>query len=146
MGSGEKLMLVELTRRTHFAASHRLHSPHLSDEENLAVYGKCNNPNGHGHNYYLEVTVEGEPDPKTGMIINLYELDKIIDEELIIKVDHMNLNYDVPFIKDVIPTVENLVVSFWDFLESRLPQIKLKKLRLWESDNNSATYYGSKNE
>ena len=135
-------MPVELTRRTHFAAAHRLHSPHLTDEENCRIYGACNNPHGHGHNYYLEVTIEGEPDPKTGMIINLTELDSLIDRELIDRVDHHHFNYDVPFTQDVIPTVENLVVVFWNILASRLPGVKLKRIRLWESDNNSAAYSG----
>ncbi len=135
-------MPVELTRRTHFAAAHRLHSPYLSAEENCRVYGACNNPHGHGHNYYLEVTIEGEPDPKTGMIINLTELDSLIDRELIDRVDHHHFNYDVPFTQDVIPTVENLVVVFWNILASRLPGVKLKRIRLWESENNSAAYSG----
>lgn len=135
-------MPVELTRRTHFAAAHRLHSPHLTEEENCRIYGACNNPHGHGHNYYLEVTIEGEPDPKTGMIINLTELDSLIDRELIDRVDHHHFNYDVPFTQHVIPTVENLVVVFWNILASRLPGVKLKRIRLWESDNNSASYCG----
>ncbi|MBN2330066.1 MAG: 6-carboxytetrahydropterin synthase [Candidatus Omnitrophica bacterium] len=135
-------MPVELTRRTHFAASHRLHSPHLSDEENRRIYGACNNPYGHGHNYYMEVTVEGDPDPSTGMIINLTELDDIIDNELVKRVDHHHFNYDVPFTKDVIPTVENLVVAFWSVLAPRLTRVRLKRIRLWESENNSAAYSG----
>jgi 6-pyruvoyltetrahydropterin/6-carboxytetrahydropterin synthase len=136
-------MPVELTRKTHFAASHRLHSSHLSDEDNKKVYGACNNPYGHGHNYYMEVTVQGEPDPKTGMIINLKVLDDIIDRELVDHVDHHNFNFDVPFTKDVIPTVENLVVVFWNVLQEHLPNGMLKQIRLWESENNSATYSGS---
>ncbi len=133
-------MPVELTRRTHFAAAHRLHSPHLSDEENARLYGPCNNPHGHGHNYYLEVTVEGEPDPKTGMIINLTELDQLIDQEIVSQADHHHFNFDVPFTRGVIPTVENLVVTFWNILDRRLPPGMLKRIRLWESENNSATY------
>ncbi len=135
-------MLVELTRRTHFAAAHRLHSPHLSDEENERVYGPCNNPYGHGHNYYMEVTVTGVPDPKTGMIVNLSELDGIIKREVVEKMDHHHFNHDVPFTKNVIPTVENLVVAIWNVLVKHLPDGMLKRIRLWESENNSATYTG----
>ncbi len=135
-------MPLELTRRTHFAASHRLHSPYLSDEENQRLYGPCNNLYGHGHNYYLEVTVQGEADPETGMIVNLAELDRIIQQEIISKVDHHHFNHDVLFTKDVIPTVENLVVTFWHILDTHLPEGMLKRLRLWESANNSAAYTG----
>lgn len=135
-------MPVELTRRAHFAASHRLHSNALSDEENKRIYGKCNNPYGHGHNYYLEVTVEGEPDPKTGMVMNLKDLDDIIEEQVVSKADHHHFNHDVEMTKDVIPTVENLVIVFWKVLEDKIPNGKLKCIRLWESENNSATYCG----
>jgi 6-pyruvoyltetrahydropterin/6-carboxytetrahydropterin synthase len=135
-------MPVELTRRTHFAAAHRLHSSHLSDEENERVYGPCNNPFGHGHNYYMEVTICGEPNPKTGMIINLTELDGIIKREVVSKMDHHHFNHDVPFTKEIVPTVENLVVAIWNELDRHLPAGMLKRIRLWESENNSATYSG----
>lgn len=135
-------MPVELTRRTHFSASHRLHSDRLSAEENARIYGACNNPYGHGHNYYLEVTVAGEPDPDTGMILNLTELDAAIKTHLISQVDHHHFNHDVPFTADIIPTVENLVVTFWNILEKHLPKGMLRRIRLWESENNSATYSG----
>lgn len=114
--------IVELTRRTHFCAAHRLHSPHLSDEENARVYGPCNNPYGHGHNYYLEVTIEGEPDPRTGMVINLKELDDIIENEITSVCDHHNFEYDVPFTHGMISTVENLVVAIWNILEKNIPR------------------------
>ena len=133
-------MPLELIRRTHFAASHRLHSEQLTAEENARVYGVCNNPYGHGHNYYLEVTIEGEPDPKTGMIMNLKELDEIIQTHIINPVDHHHFNHDVPFTSGVIPTVENLAVTFWRILDKYLPNGMLKRVRLWESENNSATY------
>jgi 6-pyruvoyltetrahydropterin/6-carboxytetrahydropterin synthase len=134
--------IVELTRRTHFCAAHRLHSPHLSDEENARVYGPCNNPYGHGHNYYLEVTIEGEPDPRTGMVINLKELDDIIENEITSVCDHHNFEYDVPFTHGMISTMENLVVAIWNILEKNIPRGRLKQIRLWESENNSATYCG----
>lgn len=133
-------MPVELTRKSHFAASHRLHSPHLSDEENKKIYGACNNPYGHGHNYYIEVTVEGNPDPKTGMVMNLKELDDIIEEAVVSPADHHHFNHDVSYTKDVIPTVENLVVAMWNELKDKIPHGKLKRIRLWESENNSASY------
>jgi len=135
-------MPVEITRRSRFSAAHRLHNPDLSDEENLRVYGRCNNPHGHGHNYYLEVTVEGEPDPQTGMIMNLSDLDAIVDREIITKVDHRHFNHDVPFTRDIIPTVENLAIVFWNVLEKPIPGGMLKTIRLWESENNSASYSG----
>lgn len=136
-------MPVELTRRAHFAAAHRLHSPFLSDEENCRIYGACNNPYGHGHNYYIEVTVEGEPDPITGMVINLSELDEIIKRVLISQVDHHHFNYDVPFMQNMVPTVENIVVAFWNELAPNLTTVQLKRIRLWESENNSVSYSGS---
>ena len=91
--------MVFLTRKEHFCASHRLFNPKFSEEENLGIYGKCAYPNGHGHNYEIEVTVSGEPDPETGMIMDLKKIADIIDEEILEKVDHRHLNFDVPFLK-----------------------------------------------
>src|SRR5262245_6506509 len=99
--------MVSITRRVEFCASHRLFNPKFSDEKNDALYGRCNNPNGHGHNYVLEVTVAGEVDPETGMVMDLKELKKVLDREIIDRVDHKNLNMDVDFLKGVIPTAEN---------------------------------------
>ncbi len=135
-------MVVELTRRSHFSAAHRLYNPEMSEEENCRVYGACANPYGHGHTYFLEVTIEGEPDPRTGMIINIDELDQIIKSRLINDLDHHHLNHDVPFLKEVIPTMENLVVVFWQRLEGQLPSGRLKRIRLWETEKNSVIYYG----
>lgn len=135
-------MAVELTRRSHFCAAHRLHSPHFSDEENKRIYGKCNNKYGHGHNYYLEVTLEGEPDPQTGMVMNLKDLDEIIEREVVEKMDHHHLDLDVPPTQGIITTVENLVVVIWNLLEPNIKHGKLKRIRLWESENNSASYTG----
>ncbi|MDA1353298.1 MAG: 6-carboxytetrahydropterin synthase [bacterium] len=131
---------VYLTRRETFCASHRLHNPKLSDEDNRRIYDKCNNPNGHGHNYILYVTVKGEPD-ENGLIINLYELKAIIKRLVIDVVDHKHLNYDIPKLKEVIPTIENLVTVFWNDLKVELGDL-LYEIRLEESENNIAIYRG----
>ena len=128
--------VCHITRVEEFCASHRLHSPHLGDEENRALYGKCNNPNGHGHNYRLHVTVRGPVDPRTGMLIELNQLAALIREAVTEQVDHFNLNMDVPFLAGVIPTAENLCQAFWDQLEHRLPAGELWELRLEETGRN----------
>ena len=134
--------IVYLTRRAVFSASHRLHSPALSDAENRRLFGKCNHPNGHGHNYVLEVTVRGEVDPKTGMVMNLAELKQAIADTVEAEVDHRHLNLDCPSFKGINPTTENLVVVFWKLLEKRLPKGFLHELRLHETENNVAVYRG----
>jgi 6-pyruvoyltetrahydropterin/6-carboxytetrahydropterin synthase len=125
-----------ITRVEDFCASHRLHSPALSDDENRTLYGKCNNANGHGHNYKLLVTVRGEVDPRTGMLIELNQLASLIREAVTERVDHYNLNLDVDFLQGVIPTAENLCQAFWDQLESRLPVGELWEIRLEETGRN----------
>jgi len=132
--------VVHLTRKYHFCAAHRLHSNQLSDEENIALFGKCNNPHGHGHNYYLEVTVSGQPDPTTGMIMNLRDLDSTIEHLVLEKFDHKHLNLDTQEFKDLNPTSDNLVVVIWDLLSPHLP--KLHKVGLWETEKNYFEYYG----
>lgn len=134
--------MVYLTRRTTFSAAHRLWSSHLTEEENSALYDKCANPNGHGHNYVLEVTVRGIPDPRTGMILNLTDLKQAINEHVIAWVDHKHLNYDVPWLEDSIPTTEVLVVKFWERLAIALPQGLLYEVKLHETENNIASYRG----
>jgi 6-pyruvoyltetrahydropterin/6-carboxytetrahydropterin synthase len=136
--------MVYLTRRTSFSASHRLWSAYLSDEENLALYEKCANPNGHGHNYVLEVTVRGTPHPQTGMVLNLTELKDIINKQVVDWVDHKHLNYDVPWLKGNIPTTEALVVKFWERLEHAFPKGLLYEVKLFETENNSASYRGER--
>lgn len=131
-----------LTRRATFYASHRLHSPSLNLEENVRIFGKCNNPNGHGHNYVLEVTVCGEVNPKTGMVFSLSDLKKIIDEAVVQKVDHKNLNLDVPEFVNKNPTAEVMVVEFWNLLQKQLPTGLLFEVKLYETENNTATYRG----
>lgn len=136
-------MPVEITRRSYFCAAHRLHNPELSEAENLEVYGACNNPHGHGHNYCLDVTVEGEIDPRTGMLINLEALDAVIKNEIINQVDHRNLNVDVEIMRGVIPTMENMLVVFWDRLSAALPGgVLMKRIVMRESERNSAAYSG----
>ena len=119
-----------------FAAGHRLFNPTFTDEQNREVFGDCSNPNGHGHNYTLFVTVSGPLDESTGMIINLKEMKMIIQERIIDKVDHKNLNVDVDFMTDVIPTTENFAQKIWIELHNSFSQITLEKITLWESENN----------
>ena len=134
--------VVTVTRRLRFNAAHRVHNPALSDEENRELFGKCNNPNWHGHNYVLEVSVEGEVDPKTGYVIALGELARVAEREVVDHVDHRNFNLDVPFMRDVIPTSENIVVRFWQVLAPRVAPGRLTRLRLWETENNYVEYDG----
>lgn len=134
--------MVYLTRRTTFSAAHRLWSEHLTDAENYAIYDKCANPNGHGHNYILEVTVRGWPDEHTGMILNLTDLKEAIENAIIKWVDHKHLNYDVPWLEGIIPTVEMLTVVFWRQLEKELPTGLLYEVKLQETENNLASYRG----
>jgi len=131
--------MLTISRRMTFAAAHRLHNPALSDEENARIFGLCNNPSGHGHNYVLEVTVAGEPDPVTGMIMDLNDLKQFLNESVVNKLDHRHLNHDVDFLEGVIPTAENIVSCIWDQIEASLPVGRLVEVKLWESDNNVAT-------
>src|SRR5687768_10478366 len=108
---------VMVTRRLRFNAAHRVFNPSLSDAENAATFGKCNNPNWHGHNYTLDVSVEGPIDERTGYVIDLGALRDIVEKQVIDVVDHRNFNLDVPFMKGVIPTSENIIVAFWKILE-----------------------------
>ncbi len=135
--------MVYLTRKEHFCASHRLFNPKFSEEENLRLYGKCAYANGHGHNYEIEVTVSGDPDPATGMIMDLKKIADIIDEEILEKVDHRHLNLDVDFLKGTIPTAENLAMVFWKILDPRIPAGKLFAVRVYETANNFAEYRGA---
>ncbi len=134
--------MVYLTRRTTFSASHRLWSNQLSEAENYAVYEKCANPNGHGHNYVLEVTVRGNVDPRTGMVLNLTDMKRITNEQVINWIDHKHLNYDVPWLEGVIPTAEMLAIKFWERLESGFAPGLLYEVTLHETENNSAVYRG----
>jgi len=132
---------VRVTRRVHFCAAHRLHSPDLSEKENRETYGLCNSPNWHGHNYELDVTVEGQIDPVTGYVIDLKDVNDAAGA-VIADLDHRNLNIDVPWLQGVIPSTENLVVSIWERLAPSLTRGRLVRLVLWETPRNSAEYTG----
>ena len=119
-----------------FCAGHRLFNPKFSDDKNREIFGDCSNPHGHGHNYVLEVTVSGEIDPETGMIINLKQLKKVIEEEIIAKVDHKNLNMDVDFMHGIIPTTENFAQKIWEILDRKLGGSLLDRIVIRESENN----------
>ncbi len=134
--------LAYLTRKAHFCASHRLHSPHLSDAENKKVFGKCNHPSGHGHNYVVEVTVKGEIDPQTGMVMNLTDLKKALDETVMHWMDHKHLNIDVPEFEQLNPTAENIAFIIWKMLEKKMSPPLLHQVKLFETENNSAIYRG----
>lgn len=134
--------MLYVTKSIDFSASHRLFNPTFSDEKNETLYDKCNNYYGHGHNYKLEITVMGTPDPETGYVIDLKKLKKLLNESLILKVDHKHLNFDVDFLEGIIPTVENLVVIFWQILADKIPSGKLHKIRLYETENSYAEYFG----
>ncbi len=133
---------VRVTRRLHFSAAHRLHSDRLTADENARFYGLCNSPNFHGHNYELDVTVEGEIDPDTGYVLDLGELRDLVESAALTDLDHRNLNIDVPWLDGVIPSTENLVVRIWERIAERLPRGRLAKLVLWETPRNYAEYTG----
>lgn len=134
-------MRAYLTRRYLFSASHRLHCGHLSAEENRATYGKCNNPHGHGHNYFVEVTVSGEVDPQTGMVCNLVDLDECVRAEIIERFDHENLN-TLPEFRGKVPTTEELSVVVYNILKQTFRAAHLEKVRLEETLMNSFEYAG----
>ncbi|MBW3655161.1 MAG: 6-carboxytetrahydropterin synthase [Gemmatimonadetes bacterium] len=136
-----RVATVRVTRRLHFSAAHRLHNPALSDEENRRIFGPCNHPNWHGHNYELDVTVEGQPDPDTGYVVDLGLL-RDAAEAVVAELDHRNLNLDVPWLRGVIPSTENLVVALWHRIAPVVPSGRLVKLTLWETPRNSAEYSG----
>jgi len=133
---------VHVTRVVRFNAAHRLHNPAQSDAWNRETFGKCNNPNGHGHNYRLEVTVAGEPDPETGYVLDLSALKRVLHERVVDRVDHQNLNVDVDFLAGVIPSTENFAVAIWHELEGEIPRGRLVSVRLWETEHNVAEYRG----
>ena len=134
--------IVTVTRRLRFNAAHRVHNPALSDEENRTLFGKCNNPNWHGHNYVLEVSVRGPIDERSGYVIDLGALSAIVQREVIDAVDHRNMNVEVEFMRGINPTTENIVVACWRVLEPRVAPGRLTRLRLWETENNYVEYEG----
>lgn len=137
--------MVFVTRKAHFNAAHRLHNPSKSDDWNAQTFGKCNYPNWHGHNYVIEVTVAGVPNKENGYVIDLGKLKDIMEEKILEPCDHRNLNMDVPFLKGVLPTSENLVVAFYNELKEAVESIaadgcKLYSVKLFETERNIAEY------
>ncbi len=134
---------VKITRRVHFCAAHRLENPAWSEERNREVFGLCANPNWHGHNYDLDVTVEAELNPETGFVMDLVDLKDLVEREVVEDLDHKNLNLDVEWMRGVITSTENLVVGIWRRLEPPLPEgVTLSRLVLWETDRNYVEYTG----
>lgn len=136
------MSIVRVTRRLQFSAGHRLHNPELSADENRELFGLCNNPSGHGHNYGLEVTLKGEVDSRTGYVYDLKRLKQAVERAVLVDVDHANLNVDVQWLDGVIPTAENLSVAIWRRLEEVLPSGMLERVIVWESESNLAEYRG----
>ena len=134
---------VTVTRRLRFNAAHRVFNPEFSDEKNQDTFGKCNNPNWHGHNYTLDVSVEGAIDENTGYVMDLSKLKQLVNREVVSLVDHKNFNLDVPFMRGRIPTSENIIVAFWEILKPAIAPARLVRLVLWETENNYVEYSGS---
>ena len=132
---------IELGRRYRFAASHRLHSAQMSEAENARIYGKCNNPCGHGHNYTVEITISGDVDPATGMIANLADLDNFVQREVIDPFDYRSLNDEVEVFRAEVPTTENLCIEIYRRVRA-FPHAKLERVRVEETSNNSFEYAG----
>jgi 6-pyruvoyltetrahydropterin/6-carboxytetrahydropterin synthase len=125
--------MIRITRKVEFSAAHFYHNADLSPEDNRRIFGKCNNPHGHGHNYVLEVTIAGEPDPTTGMVLDLKELKEILQREVVERMDHKHLNYEVLELAGMIPTTENIARVIWKLLEPKITRGKLDRVRLYES-------------
>ncbi len=135
--------LLYITRKEHFNAAHQLWNPKISDEENFSLFGKCANPNFHGHNFDLFVCVKGQPDPDTGLVMDLKKLKIIIREQVIDHLDHQNLNIDVPWLQGKMPSIENIAVAIWNRISPHLPEgVLLHKITLWETQNNFVEYFG----
>ncbi len=136
--------MVYITRREHFNSAHKLNVAEWSEEKNLEVFGKCANPNWHGHNYELEVTVKGEPNPVTGFVINLKELSTILRTKITDKLDHKNMNMDVDFMKGVQPSTENVAIKIWEQIYRDVNALgcELHCVKVKETENNSVEYYG----
>ena len=137
--------MIYVTRRERFNAAHKLYRPDWSKAMNEEVYGKCANENWHGHNYDLFVTVKGETDPDTGYVLDLKLLSKLINSEIISKLDHKNINLDVPFMSGMIASTENLVAAIWNILAPKITatfSCELHCIKLYETENNFAEYFG----
>jgi 6-pyruvoyltetrahydropterin/6-carboxytetrahydropterin synthase len=137
-------MTSTVTVKVYFEAAHRLHNPAQTDEWNREVFGKCNNPHGHGHNYVLEASVRGEVDPESGYLIDMKDLKKVLNETVVDEVDHRHLNIEVPWLQGLNPTAENLARVFFERVAPALPSgIELASLTVHETERNSATYSSS---
>lgn len=136
--------MIYLTRRERFNAAHRLYKEDWSDEKNFEVFGKCSNPNWHGHNYQLFVTIKGEINPETGFVVNLKVLSKIVREKIIEKIDHKNLNLEVDFMKGKITSAENIAIAIWNEIEKDVNNLscELHCIKVVETENNYIEYYG----
>ncbi len=135
--------LLYITRKEHFNAAHQLWNTKISDEDNFILFGKCANPNFHGHNFDLYVCVKGQPDPETGLVMDLKKLKIIIREQVIDDLDHQNLNLDVPWLQGKMPSIENIAVAIWNRIAPHLPEgVALHKITLWETQNNFVEYFG----
>ena len=133
---------VAVIRREHFNAAHRLYKKEWSDEQNTATFGKCSLPHYHGHNYELEIKVVGEIDPVTGFVMDLKVLSDLVNEKVIEKFDHKNLNLEVEFMKNIQPSAENIAVQIWNQLENKIPAGRLYSVKLYETENNYFEYKG----
>lgn len=139
--------VVKATRRVHFSAAHRLYKPDWSDARNAEVFGDCSNPNWHGHNYELDVTVEGAVDPETGFVMDLKELKASLESRVVGDLDHKNLNVEVSWLEGINPTTENLVVAVWDRLVDAMPEgVRLARIVLHETPRNSVEYTGGQED
>ena len=136
--------MIFITRREHFNAAHRLFKPEYSDEQNLEVFGKCSNPNWHGHNYTLFVTVRGEVDASTGFLVNLKDLSAIIDTHVLEKLDHRNINLEVGFMAGKLASTENLAIGIWNEISEPIVALgaSLHCIKLYETENNYVEYFG----
>jgi 6-pyruvoyltetrahydropterin/6-carboxytetrahydropterin synthase len=134
--------MIYLTRRVEFSASHYYHNPAFSPEENRRIFGKCNNPHGHGHNYGLEVTVAGEIDPATGMVLNVKDLKRLLETEVLEPMDHKFLNLEVPEFANLIPTTENIAIAIWNRIAARITFGRLHRVRLYETADLYVDYLG----
>lgn len=134
--------MVYLTRKAEFSASHYYHNPEFSAEENRRLFGKCNNPNGHGHNYTLEVTVKGQVDARSGFVVDLKELKSVLEREVLEAMDHRFLNKEVPEFLHTIPTTENLAIAIWKRLRPKLERAALHRVRVYETPDLFVDYYG----
>jgi len=133
-----------VTRREYFNAAHKIYNPEWDEAKNLEVFGGCANPNWHGHNYILYVTVKGDISKETGFVVDLKKLSQLIRKSVIEKVDHKNFNLDVPFLKDILPSTENIAKAFWNILEVQVADMgcRLHAIKLHETENNYVEYFG----